>query len=205
MLAAFLPLVLVSLAPGDVRTIPAGSVVVKPGKLNWHVKDPLIPMPEAARGMVLRVNPEKVEGVVEVKILDGTSRDQVGWLAPTSPIVTTTQPPAVYATPAGIVAVKPSDTPAPKRRYARQDHDALTEMTMSMAAGLSSEYARQASMSTPVAPWMRTPGAANSSGLYGLGNVGFGGGSHLCGAMTRTTGAPCRNPVSGPGFCWQHR
>jgi hypothetical protein len=34
---------------------------------------------------------------------------------------------------------------------------------------------------------------------------GGGGGSRLCGAATKTTGAPCRNPVVGGGYCYLHR
>lgn len=29
--------------------------------------------------------------------------------------------------------------------------------------------------------------------------------SHTCGAVTSTTGGPCRRLVIGPGYCWQHR
>lgn len=58
------------------------------------------------------------------------------------------------------------------------------------------------------AGWGRTPsfpGYAGGRGFGGLSAGRSGGGSPRCGAPTKTTGRPCRNPVKGGGRCHLHR
>ncbi len=50
-------------------------------------------------------------------------------------------------------------------------------------------------------PYESSNGSMGGGMIYG----GGGGGSSLCGAPTKTTGAPCRNPVAGGGYCYLHR
>lgn len=131
MLTTILPCLILALAPGDVRTVLPSMTVTAPGKLNWYCKDPLIAVTKPTPAVVLRVNPEQVLGVVEVKLRDGT--DRIGWLEPTDPkepLSTTalTVTAAKRADPSPRVAgneVKPYVQPYRKRKYRRQDHAAI--------------------------------------------------------------------------------
>ncbi len=52
---------------------------------------------------------------------------------------------------------------------------------------------------------MGLPGYSGGRGFGGVSAGGSGGGSPRCGAPTKTTGRPCRNPVKGGGRCHLHR
>jgi hypothetical protein len=179
LISALISCLIISLGVGDVRTIPAHTRVCQPGCLNWNAKDRLIPIPVDIRAMVVRIRPESVEDAIEVRFLDGT--DRLGWLEPTNKQEIAVRPKA--APPVNISStaeVKPNGPdpaagnrqpprPAPKkRRYPRQDHDALTAQMFEMANGLSSEYAAAARRAGPI-PFAGVP----QPEIMGLGN-GYG-------------------------------
>jgi hypothetical protein len=212
MFATLISLALVSLNVGDVRTIPADMSVYQPGRANWKDPAKLLRRDEDVVAAVVRIDPDGMAGVLEVALLDGTSR--FGWLEPSPPgtvyVKRTPLPtPIIPGIPSSMVSSDPDKPYAPrvKRRYPRQDHNAIAAETAAMVQAGSMNMAAAARQVGPI-PFAGVPRNAGM-GMGGLGNIGgyggsAGGGSHLCGAPTKTTGAPCRNPVRGPGFCHLH-
>ena len=86
MLATYLALLAVSLRPGDVLTVPAKTVLIVPGKLNWLIGDPTLSVESDTRAIVSRSEPDGVAQVVEVKLFDGTNR--LGWMSDSKLVAT---------------------------------------------------------------------------------------------------------------------
>lgn len=81
MISSCFVLLALALNRGDVTTISAGTTLIAPGKVNWTLREPTIPLVAPNRAIVTRVRPEGTEGVIEVKLYDGT--DRLGWLEDT--------------------------------------------------------------------------------------------------------------------------
>jgi hypothetical protein len=212
MLSAIIALSLVSLTSGDVVRLPANVALVEPGKLNWALKDHFFRLTEATSAIVVRMNPDGVDGVAELKVLDGT--DRLGWVESRNLVsvrVAMNLVPAAKVLPDGTYASNygiPNGFVAQRRHRVQPDFSQVEAAIASMGQA-TMEQARQDQMRVNFA--LRNnllPGAA----VPGIGVPSFPGtgstratGSHLCGAVTRTTNAPCRNLVSGPGYCYLHR
>ena len=221
MLSTLFSLAVLSLHAGDVCSIPDGVALVQPGKLNWALRDPAFSVPPGTRAIVVRIAPQGIPDVAEVKVYDGTNR--LGWietsgLAPVA-VVVARQIPAARPAPAEKLvlapdAVKPYGVQVQRRRSRRRlpDFSAVDDAIAGMAAQSQAAYDQQLSRQEASRQSLMNSGRTSSGGVGygsgGFGSVGSGGRSqqsHLCGAPTKTTDGPCKNRVLGPGYCNVHR
>ncbi len=78
MFATCLTLLVVSVQTGHVVAMPHATPLLHAGRYNWILQEQSFQVSVGTRGIVVRVAPEGMAGVVEVKIFDGTNR--LGWV-----------------------------------------------------------------------------------------------------------------------------
>lgn len=78
MFATCLTLLAISVQTGHVVTVPHATPLLHVGRDNWILQDQSFEVTRGTHAIVMRVAPDGVEGVVEVKIFDGTNR--LGWV-----------------------------------------------------------------------------------------------------------------------------
>ena len=141
--------------------LPPTAAPVAAGGLNWVLRDAMIAVAPRTRAIVLRLAPEGLAGVAEVRLFDGT--DRLAWLAADdlSPI----RPPASAAAPAtqrstatsaSIARYGRSSGPRPRRRRPdfRQVDAAIASM---LRAALADAWTTPRAMSTPGMPVFHAP------------------------------------------------
>jgi hypothetical protein len=197
MLGVALSLMLLAQRPSDVCVIAPDAVLVEPGKVNWLLRDPAFRVPRGTRASVLRINPEQTEGVAEIRLIDATRR--VAWvesssLTPIQDILFANARP-VTPQPAKAIARVPKSQPdkpygitaqQAKRERRAAENAAYDAALFNVSQGLANQTL-----------------ASRQFGGAGVGSASST--SHLCGAVTKTTNAPCMNRVAQPGYCYLHR
>ena len=78
MLTTCLAVCVVALQAGNVVVIPRETPLVAAGHYNWVLREGSFAVPPGTRAIVLRTSPADLEGVVEVRVFDGTNR--LAWL-----------------------------------------------------------------------------------------------------------------------------
>ena len=192
MLATCFALLTLSLHAGDVVTIPASTMLVVPGKLNWMLREPAYVVPPETRAIITRLAPDRLASVVEVKVFDGT--DRLGWLEDV-----------------GLIAIRPpANDPGEvlfratfDRSRERKPHEAARAVRPNARRGHLPDFAAVDAM---LATGIQQAQASGNSAFAESGSRASSrsGSSHICNKPNRSKPGFCQRKVADGGACPEH-
>ncbi len=169
-------------------TIPANTMLVVPGKLNWKLREPAYVVPPRTRAIITRLAPDRLANVIEVKVFDGT--DRLGSLEDI-----------------GVVAIRPPTTDPGEVVFRatfdhsreRKSHEAARAARPNAHWGHLPDFAAVDAM---LATGIQQAQAASSSVYAWSGSRS--GGSHIYNKPNRSKPEFCQRKVADGGTCPEH-